>query len=48
MIKMMHRQKNNNIEYSPADYKNGWQNDPDYQSLSMGESIVAEKAFTIL
>ncbi len=31
------------IEYSPADYKGGWEHDPDYQSLSMGESIVAEK-----
>jgi hypothetical protein len=32
------------IEYSPADYKGSWENDPDYQSLSMGESIVAEKS----
>lgn len=35
--------KNDKIEYSPADYKGGWQSDTDYQSLSMGESIVAEK-----
>lgn len=35
--------KADSIEYSPADYKGGWEHDPDYQSLSMGESIVAEK-----
>ena len=35
--------KTDSIEYSPADYRGSWQNDPDYQSLSMGESIVAEK-----
>jgi len=31
------------IEYAPADYKGAWQHDPDYQSLSMGESF-ARKA----
>lgn len=36
-------QSRDDIEYSPADYKGGWQHDADYQSLSMGESTIAEK-----
>lgn len=36
------RKKKDEIEYSPADYKGGWENDPDTQPLSW-ESIVAEK-----
>lgn len=35
-------QSRDDIEYSPADYKGGWQHDADYQSLSMGESTIAE------
>ena len=34
----------NDIEYSPMDYKGSWQHDADYQSLSMGESTIAEKS----
>lgn len=35
--------KKDKIEYSPMDYKGGWENDPDTQPLSW-ESIVAEKS----
>lgn len=42
-IEEQHPQYNGEPQYSPMDYKGGWQHDADYQSLSMGESFSAAK-----
>ena len=38
-----HIQAQDAINYTPMDYKGGWQHDADYESLSMGESFNAVK-----